>query len=399
MSKRILVHDYPGHPFQVQLSRKLAERGHQVLHLYAGYNVTPRGELTKKSSDPETFDISPIFIRKPLKKYSFVQRWFQEREYGRLLVAEINKYKPDIFISSNTPLDAQVFAQKIALDKQIKFIFWLQDVNGIAARKLLRERIPLVGDLIGRYYERLEQSLLQKSDHIVLITDGFQPIMERWGIANDQTTVIPNWAPIDSISQQPKNNRWSQEHRLFDHFCFMYTGTLGMKHNPGLLSDLAVKYQKQEQVKIVVISEGPGADWLQNEKQEKGLDNLILFPYQPFEVLPLVMGTADVLIALLEPEAGVFSVPSKVLSYLCAKRPLLLAIPEENLASQIVFKNNAGFVVPPNNKEAFIEKADILFEEENLRDQYANNGRLYAEENFNIDRITDKFEIIFKKFF
>ncbi len=27
---KILVHDYAGHPFQVQLSRALAQRGHQV---------------------------------------------------------------------------------------------------------------------------------------------------------------------------------------------------------------------------------------------------------------------------------------------------------------------------------------------------------------------------------
>ncbi len=29
---RILVHDYSGHPFQAQLSRELARRGHDVVH-------------------------------------------------------------------------------------------------------------------------------------------------------------------------------------------------------------------------------------------------------------------------------------------------------------------------------------------------------------------------------
>jgi len=41
---RLLIHDYAGHPFQVQLSRELARRNHEVLHLYAGYNVTPHGK-------------------------------------------------------------------------------------------------------------------------------------------------------------------------------------------------------------------------------------------------------------------------------------------------------------------------------------------------------------------
>ena len=43
---RISIVDYAGHPFQVQLSRKLAERGHDVLHLYFGQAITPRGMLT-----------------------------------------------------------------------------------------------------------------------------------------------------------------------------------------------------------------------------------------------------------------------------------------------------------------------------------------------------------------
>ena len=63
---------------------------------------------------------------------------------------------------------------------------------------------------------------------------------------------------------------------------------------------------------------------------------LMLLPFQPYEVLPEVLASADVLIAILEPDAGVFSVPSKVLSYHCAGRPILAAIPAENLAARII---------------------------------------------------------------
>ena len=53
---RIIVHDYVGHPFQVQLSRELARRGHEVLHLYCSSFVTPRGELTRRDDDPPGFN-------------------------------------------------------------------------------------------------------------------------------------------------------------------------------------------------------------------------------------------------------------------------------------------------------------------------------------------------------
>jgi len=82
---RILIHDYAGHPFQIQLSRELASRGHEVRHLYAGYNQTPRGALAIKDGDPQTFDVCGVFIRQPLNKDNFIKRWLQEREYGRAI--------------------------------------------------------------------------------------------------------------------------------------------------------------------------------------------------------------------------------------------------------------------------------------------------------------------------
>jgi len=355
---RILVHDYPGHPFEVQLSRELAQRGHKVLHIYAGYNVTPRGELKKKDSDPEQFDISPIFIREPLKKYSFFKRWQQEREYGILLSQEIRKFQPDILISANTPLDAQRLAQKTAQKENIRFIFWLQDVIGLAAQRLLRNKLPVLGDIIAG------------------------------------TTTIPNWATLNQLPVQSSQNSWAKKHCLTDKFCFMYTGTLGMKHNPSLLLELALHYQDVENVNVVVISEGPGANWLRERKKEHQLSNLLLMEYQPFEELPQVMGTADVLIALLEPEAGIFSVPSKVLTYLCAQRPLLLAMPQDNLAAKIVTQNKAGFVTSPNDTEAFIKTSEMLINDPLLRQACGQRARAYAEERFDIERIGDQFEEI-----
>ena len=42
---RVVVHDYVGHPFQVQLSRELARRGMDVLHLHCGSFRTGKGDV------------------------------------------------------------------------------------------------------------------------------------------------------------------------------------------------------------------------------------------------------------------------------------------------------------------------------------------------------------------
>ncbi|MEA2536558.1 MAG: colanic acid biosynthesis glycosyl transferase WcaI, partial [Chloroflexota bacterium] len=71
---RIAVHDYSGHPFQVQLSRELARRGHEVLHLYSTTFQTPKGPLDPLPSDPRSFMIEGIDLGETFQKYSFVRR-------------------------------------------------------------------------------------------------------------------------------------------------------------------------------------------------------------------------------------------------------------------------------------------------------------------------------------
>jgi glycosyltransferase involved in cell wall biosynthesis len=118
--------------------------------------------------------------------------------------------------------------------------------------------------------------------------------------------------------------------------------------------------------------------------------------YAAFEDLPDVLASADVLVSVLQPDAGVFSVPSKVNTYLCAGRPLLLAVPAENLASRLVTGAGAGLAVDPADANGFVEAAQKLFESGELRSTCGRNARTYAESHFNIETITDNFEEILR---
>jgi colanic acid biosynthesis glycosyl transferase WcaI len=392
---RILIHDYSGHPFQVQLSRTLAKRNHQVLHLYCSSFQTPRGTVQGLDTDCDNFNCRGIKLSRPFEKYKFSQRVFQEIEYGNLLVKEVEKFKPDVLVSANNPLDPQRILLKYCKKNNIKFIFWLQDIYGYAINKLLTKKLSLVGKLIGSYYMRSEMSMLRRSDRIVIISEDFSNILQGAKIPKDKIKLIHNWAPLEELKMQDKDNVWSRAHDLHDKLCIVYTGTLGLKHNPELLVDIALALREQKHVRIVVVSEGLGADFVKKKKEKYKLDNLIVLNFQPFELIPEVMGTADILIALLDRDAGVYSVPSKVLTYHCAGRPLLLSVPKENLSARLVEGLETGIVVPPDESDRFLNAMKRLIEDGSLRQKYGNNARRYAESAFDIEKITDKFEKIF----
>jgi colanic acid biosynthesis glycosyl transferase WcaI len=391
---RILMNDHAGHPFQVQLSRELARRGHQVLHTYCSSVQTPHGALEKNQKDSDSFEVIAVGLSNPFNRYGMHHRWRQEKELGNKMTEIVSRFHPDVIISANTPLRAQSDLLTAGRLQKAKFIFWAQDLLGIGITKALKRKMPIAGYIIGKYFQHLERKLLGRSDHVVVITADYLPYIPKHLTTKHKATVIENWAPLDEVTIMPKKNSWSKKHGLNDKFCYVYSGTLGMKHNPELLFRLALRLKLCPNSRVVVISEGLGADYLKKKKREHGLNNLILLGFQPYGVLPEVFGSADVLMAVLEPEAGAFAVPSKVLTYLCANRALLVAIPRENLVARIVTDNNAGIVVSPTDETAFINAAIKLANDDDLRRRFAINGLKYARETFDIKKITQQFEAI-----
>jgi len=79
---------------------------------------------------------------------------------------------------------------------------------------------------------------------------------------------------------------------------------------------------------------------------------------------------------------------------MCSRRPLLLAVPSENLAARIVKDTGAGVVVGPGDAKGFIDGAHRLMQEQKVREDMADKGRMYAETHFDIEKITERFEAI-----
>jgi colanic acid biosynthesis glycosyl transferase WcaI len=395
---RVLVHDYTGHPFQVQLSRAFARRGHHVLHLHCGSFRTGKGAVEGAANDETRFGVHAVSLSREFEKYSPWTRLRQERAYGLKVTERLRDFRPDVVLSANTPL----IAQKILLSecKRLgsKFVFWQQDILGIGIKRVLDRQYPLIGAAVGNRFVALERSLLLRSDAVVTISDGFLPALEALRIPADKIHVIENWAPIEELPMRPRANEWSTEHGLAGKRVLLYSGTLGLKHNPDLIVQLASSVRSEPDIEIVVVSEGLGAEWLDRRRSEQKLKNIQLLPFQPYAVLPDVFASGDILLAILEADAGVFSVPSKVLSYLCAGRPLLAAIPADNLAATVVRRSGGGIVVDPHDADGFVAGARRLLGDEKFRGELGKRARRHAETTFDIARIADRFEAVLEGF-
>jgi glycosyltransferase involved in cell wall biosynthesis len=395
-SSRVVLHDYSGHPGQAELSRALARRGYEVTHQHCPAYATGKGSLEREPGDPVTLKFEPCQIRTDFNRYSPLTRVRHEIEYGRKARRDIVANRPDVVIMSNIPLISHSIIARYLHRRRIPMVFWHQDIYSAAIGATARKRIPVFGRFIGTVAEMVERAIARKSAGIVAISPTFIEKLASWGV-EDKSIVVPNWAPIKELPAKPRRNTWSERMGLSGHPVVLYSGTLGLKHDPSILAVIAAELEEtRPDAKVVVISEGKGREWLEDWKREQGADNLMLLDYQPYEELPEVLGSADLLVAILEPDASKYSVPSKVLTYLCANRAILGVIPPDNSVAEIILNNRAGSVVDPAHRDQVATEVISLLNDDDRRDSMGEAGRRYAESEFSADLAADRFISVFR---
>lgn len=384
---KLLINDYGGYAFIRQLSGELAKRGYRVTYSFcASHTSTPRGYSDESLVD-SSLQYWPIELKQPVNKYSLFARRRQEIEYGDEVASRLKQEGFDCVLSANMPLDAQRLLWKAACKIGARRVFWLQDFLGIATHRILSKRSKILGAMIGNYYRALERRLLLASEGIIAISAEFTRVLKsHYGIDSSRSVVIPNWAPLAEIALAAE----SLGQRTDNRYRFLYSGTLSLKHNPELLLRLA-KAVRPHQGLVTVRSCGSGADWLKQQKALADQPNLVIADYAPYSELSKSLAEADALVAILEPHAAEYSVPSKVLTYMSAGKPLLLAVPSTNPAASVVAQHFAGLVSEPGDVDCFVNHAVKLISDHKLSQELGRNARKYAESHFEIGAIADRF--------
>ena len=385
---RLVIHDYSGHPGQVHLSRELARRGHHVEHQYCASYPTGRGATERRDGDPESFIVRAIELSTEFARYSPIARLRQELQYARMSARAILAARPDVAVLSNIPLLSLFILTLLLRLRRVPYVFWHQDIYSEAIRVIARDRFGQLGCLVGWVAGRAERHVARGAAAIVAISDTFIEQLDAWGVQASKVHVVPNWGAIDEMPLRPRDNAWAKAHGLVGVPVVMYAGTLGLKHDPSVLSMLARTAPSGSHT--VVVSEGRGREWLESEAGV--VPGLTLLDYQPYEQLPDMLASADVLLVVLESNASRYSVPSKVLNYLCAGRPVLALLPPDNAVARMVEAAEAGLVVAPGDADAAAAALRSLLASPATRAAMGTAARRYAERTFDVTRVGERFD-------
>ena len=174
---QVLVNDYAGHPFQIDLSNELSSLGHTVTHAYCDTNVTPRGILDKPDSGPVIVGIS---TGAGFDKYNIAKRLGAELRYGVKSAKLMRKTRPKVCINSNVPVISLALITVAAKLLRCRNVLWLQDFQAGLVAMSVGESHPA-----ARVAKWLEHWCVRHADHVVTISAGFEAEVGSIGVPAD----------------------------------------------------------------------------------------------------------------------------------------------------------------------------------------------------------------------
>jgi colanic acid biosynthesis glycosyl transferase WcaI len=390
MSNIALI-DYGCHSFSFRLAERLQRDGYPFRYFVNGSLESPN-----LSSLPAWERDYPSLVRvvrcaEAYGKMDLRARLKGELEWSSRCIEALEAELPSAIVCSCLPLPVAYKIQSWARRRHIRFVYWLQDLQGTAIAELLGKKLGVAGRLLGELGKTVEQRMLTLSDHIITIAPQHETLLPRRIQAQARFTLLENWANIEEIPVLAADNDWAARHGLAGTTNIVYSGTLGFKHDLRVFPALAAALRSHRDARVVIVSSGAAADSVRNVARRDGLDNLLVLPFQPYEHVPKVLASASVLIAPLDPSAGSFCVPSKVLSYLCAGRPTVIAIDDTNPAARMIRSASAGITVAPGDTNAFISAVLQFVANRNLRVSCGRVARTFAELTFSLDTVVPRF--------
>ena len=281
----------------------------------------------------------------------------------------------------------------------ITLIDFVKRIKSKAKAKLyliLRDIHPQSSESLGEIkYKWMVKYLYRRSDIAYKISDvigcmsqaNIDFIKKHHNIPQYvQCTVLYNW-----MSFTPYKKTDSEELRvkygLENKFLVIFGGNIGLGQRIENIADLAQHYKKNVDIVFVVIGKGVKKAELQSMSRHKNLDNILFIDYMPrADYLNFVKSVDLGLISIHENNAAP-TCPSKVISYMALKLPVLALINSNSDYGEIIENAGAGFWSVGSDKKNVYSLFDKIYNDPELRYNMGEAGYKFYVKNLTTHKV------------
>ena len=336
MKKRVLIHSLVFSPDGVSTAYLYGDIAKSLKD--AGFDVTVLTTTPHYNNVASQLALQPLKWKIPgflkesdfagMKVYHVPQKKFKStalRLFGFVywhlvsFVTALLLKKPDVILSPSPPLTIGLLNVWLGKLRGAKVVYNVQEVYpDILGKK---------SGLVFKILSRMEQYIYNHSTAVTTIDRIFYNTISGRLRQPDKLKIIPNF--VDTDLYRPSVYTESLDKSMFranSHLKLVYAGNIGMAQDWDTLIALAQR-TKGKKIDYYVIGEGMMKHYLEDKVRDLRLDNVVVLPYQPREMMPRIIAFSDIQFIFMEPEIAAQGFPSKVYTIMASAKPLLVCSP------------------------------------------------------------------------
>jgi colanic acid biosynthesis glycosyl transferase WcaI len=393
---RILIlsiyHDPEPIPKTGELARELRRRGHTVTvvtafphypsgQLYAGYRLTPwRWEERDGIRVLRTYVYPYHGRRSSLRILNYVS-WMLSSIQAVWLAPAC-----DVVYVWHPPLTVGVSAWVISRLKRVKFVY---DVQDLWPESALASGLMRPGWLVGILY-RLADWVYARADRLLVVSRAAADHLAARGVDPGKIRVASHW--LDAAPYEAVQDDVAAAPGEAGRFRIAFAGNLGLVQGLDTILEAVALLARPLTVDLVFAGDGADRERLAALAEARGLPHVRFLGQRPASEMPALLRAADALVVHLRRSAiAEHAIPTKILAYMAAGRPILCAT--GGAAAALVEEAGAGLIVPPDDPPALasaIERLASMSRDERRR--LGENGLRYFRARFEKTRVIDMYE-------
>ncbi len=245
------------------------------------------------------------------------------------------------------------------------------------------------GSFFYRMFRKKEERLYQLSDYIGCMSPANVDYVLRHNreVDNRRVEVCPNSIELCKAEEQacPKGALAQKLNIPTDKILFIYGGNLGRPQGLDFLIEVLAANEKRNDSFFIIVGSGTEFMKLKMWFDTNTPHNACLLSSLPKPEYDSLVRACDIGLIFLDRCFTIPNFPSRLLSYLKNRMPVLMATDRNTDIGEIARANGFGLWTESGNIETFMEMVDLMTADRGRIKIMGENGYAYLEANYTVN--------------
>lgn len=286
-----------------------------------------------------------------------------------------------VVLSPSPPLSAGFLSGIIARMRRAKAVYNVQEIYP----DILIKTGQIKSTLLLWGLKRLEKATYTVNEKVVAIDERFVDTLAS-RVSSKKLHMIPNF--VDTELYRPYVGEYSPELMFEGKFLVGYVGNVGHAQDWDVLFKAAKQLEQNPDLVFLIV--GGGTLWEEVCRRSKTTSNVIVWPYQKRELIPVVNSRIDVHFINMNRASDNEGLPSKVFTILSCGKPIVALTSDSSPLSSVIKASKNGFLVNIGDSDGFVREV-LDLKNRGTTGQAAQLGRQFVVDNYSKEAVTRKY--------